>query len=322
MKNINAWLLTEGAHGMISQVEGLSKALNVNFVHKKIVYNPFWSLFPPAFSPVSKNTFNFSKIIEDSSNIKIPTLLISCGRKSVIPSIVIKNYIHKKNNVKVFNIHIQDPKVKINNFDSIIVPEHDQLEGGNIIKSKGAIHYITDEEIKSARALSGSKNILAIILGGPNKYYSFSLKELKELFNKIESLFFNKFDEIKIISSRRTPETITNFLQEKYKCNSKIIIDSTLSRKNYVQALAQAKKIIVTSDSISMLSEAATTEVPIYLAKLQSNKNDYRFDKFLELFKKLNIIKDLDTREEHWTYDKLYETKRIAELLKNKIIPL
>ena len=54
--------------------------------------------------------------------------------------------------------------------------------------------------------------------------------------------------------------------------------------------------------------------------QLKSNKNDYRFDKFLELFKKLNIIKDLDTREEHWTYDKLYETKRIAELLKNKII--
>ena len=34
--------------------------------------------------------------------------------------------------------------------------------------------------------------------------------------------------------------------------------------------------------------------MPIYLAKLKSNKNDYRFDKFLELFKKLNIIKDLD----------------------------
>ena len=320
MKNINAWLLTEGAHGMISQVEGLSKALNVNFVHKKIVYNPFWSFFPPAISPVSKNTFNFSNITEDSSIIKIPTLLISCGRKSVVPSMVIKNYFHKKNNMKVFNIHIQDPKVKINNFDFIIVPEHDQLEGENIIKSKGAIHYITDEEIQGARALSINKNILTIVLGGPNKYYLFSLEELKKLFNKIDPLFFNKVDEIKIISSRRTPESIINFLQDKYKGNSKITVDSTLSRKNYVQALAQAKKIIVTSDSISMLSEAATTGVPIYLAKLKSNKNDYRFDKFLELFKKLNIIKDLDTREEHWTYDKLYETKRIAELLKNKII--
>lgn len=319
MKNINAWLLTEGAHGMISQVEGLSKALNVNFVHKKIVYNPFWSFFPPMISPVSKNTFNFSNITEDSSIIKIPNLLISCGRKSVIPSIVIKNYFHKKNNVKVFNIHIQDPKVKISNFDSIIVPEHDQLKGENIIKSKGAIHYITDEEIKNARALGVSKNILAIILGGPNKYYSFSLEELREILNSIKKLFFNKVDEIKIISSRRTPKSIVNFLQEKYKGDSKIIIDSTLSRKNYVQTLAQAKKIIVTSDSISMLSEAATTGVPIYLAKLKPNKNDYRFDKFLELFKKLNIIKDLDTSEEHWTYDKLYETKRIAKILKSKI---
>jgi len=69
-----------------------------------------------------------------------------------------------------------------------------------------------------------------------------------------------------------------------------------------------------------MLSEAATTVVPIYLAKLRSYKNDHRFSSFLELFKKLNIIKDLETNEDSCTYDKLYETKRIAELLKNKII--
>ena len=38
MQKIDAWLLTEGAHGMISQVEGLAKALDANFEHKKI----FW----------------------------------------------------------------------------------------------------------------------------------------------------------------------------------------------------------------------------------------------------------------------------------------
>jgi len=31
MKNINAWLLTEGAHGMISQVEGLAKSSQRKF---------------------------------------------------------------------------------------------------------------------------------------------------------------------------------------------------------------------------------------------------------------------------------------------------
>ena len=71
-----------------------------------------------------------------------------------------------------------------------------------------------------------------------------------------------------------------------------------------------------------MISEAAVTGTPIYLARLKSKKNDYRFIKFLDLFTKLNIIKDLDTSEQHWTYDKLYETKRIAEIIKNKILKI
>ena len=51
-------------------------------------------------------------------------VIISCGRKSVIPSIHLKNTANKK----VFNIHIQDPKVDLNHFDFIVAPEHDALE--------------------------------------------------------------------------------------------------------------------------------------------------------------------------------------------------
>jgi uncharacterized protein len=91
-----------------------------------------------------------------------------------------------------------------------------------------------------------------------------------------------------------------------------------LQRQNYINALAEAKKIIVTSDSISMISEAATTGTPIYVAQLTPKKNDYRFNKFIELFKSLNIIKDLNS-EECWTYDGLYETKRVADIIKTKI---
>lgn len=69
-----------------------------------------------------------------------------------------------------------------------------------------------------------------------------------------------------------------------------------------------------------MISEAAITGTPICLARLKSKKNDYRFINFINLFTKLNIIKDLDTSEQHWTYDKLYETKRIAQIIKNKLL--
>ena len=87
----------------------------------------------------------------------------------MIPSIVIKNYFKKKNNQSIFNIHIQDPKIDIQNFNFIIVPEHDGIRGDNIITTKGAIHYISGEEIIIARKNMQPKNVLAVILGGPKQ---------------------------------------------------------------------------------------------------------------------------------------------------------
>ena len=36
MLKLKALLLTQGMHGMISQVEGLAKALDIDFVHHKV----------------------------------------------------------------------------------------------------------------------------------------------------------------------------------------------------------------------------------------------------------------------------------------------
>jgi uncharacterized protein len=75
MQNLNAWLLTEGAHGMVSQVEGLAKALNANFVHQKIIYNSFLSFLPPKFSPKNRIVFNFDEIIKNVNPSQIPNIL-------------------------------------------------------------------------------------------------------------------------------------------------------------------------------------------------------------------------------------------------------
>ena len=45
------------------------------------------------------------------------------------------------------NIHIQDPKVSLNNFDYIVAPEHDRLTGKNVLLTKGAIHYLKKQEL-------------------------------------------------------------------------------------------------------------------------------------------------------------------------------
>ena len=50
---------------------------------------------------------------------------------------------------KITNIHIQDPKVNLDNFSYIIAPEHDGLYGENVFSTKGAIHYLTKKEIEN-----------------------------------------------------------------------------------------------------------------------------------------------------------------------------
>ena len=130
MTKLKGILLTQGMHGMISQVEGLAKALDIDFTHHTVELNNFWKMVPPKVTPISQSVYK--KI--DHENFDV---IISCGRKSVIPSIHLKNTANKK----VFNIHIQDPKVDLNHFDFIVAPEHDALDGQNVLNTKGAIHY-------------------------------------------------------------------------------------------------------------------------------------------------------------------------------------
>ena len=159
MSKLKGLLLTEGLHGMISQVEGLAKALDLEYFHEKIELNNFWKLIPPSLTPIKK--YIFKNHIENEIDI-----IISCGRKSVIPSI----YLKKNSNKKIINIHIQNPKVSFNNFNYIIAPEHDEISGKNVISSKGALHYLTIEEIEKSRDYlqnksNTKKDILTLILG-------------------------------------------------------------------------------------------------------------------------------------------------------------
>ena len=68
-----------------------------------------------------------------------------------------------------------------------------------------------------------------------------------------------------------------------------------------------------------MISEAALTGKPIYVAQIPSKRDDHRFRQFRDLFSKLNIIKNLENSLDIWKYEKLDETNRIANLIKQKL---
>jgi len=312
MSKLKGLLLTEGMHGMISQAEGLAKALDIEFTHQKVELNSFWKMIPPNLTPISNLVFK-------KFNVPDFDIIISCGRKSVIPSI----YLKKNSKKKTFNIHIQDPKVSLSNFDFIIAPDHDGLKGKNVIISKGAIHYLTLNEIKNNHnylidKLNKDKDYLLLILGGPNKYYDYDDKNLINIFDNIKIISKTNGLQTIIIPSMRTPKKTIDLASE--QIGEENFVVKNIDKKAYLSGLSLAKYIVVTCDSTSIISEASMTGKPIYIADLPPKRHDLRFKKFRKLFSELNITKNLNKKLEIWSYKSLNETARIAEIIKKQIL--
>ena len=154
-------------------------------------------------------------------------------------------------------------------------------------------------------------------MGGPTKYYAYSNQNMLNIFSKISKQILNKDYQLIVIPSNRTPIN-TIELAKKFFSKEHLIIDR-VDKNAYLSSLGVADYIIVTCDSSSMISEAALTGKPLYVAMIPPSKKDTRFQNFRKLFEKMNIIREFDEKLETWNYEKLDETKRIAYEIKNRL---
>ena len=190
-----------------------------------------------------------------------------------------------------------------------------------MLNTVGSIHYLKLDEIEKNKNYlkidRENKKIVAFIIGGPNNYYNYSENQVNEMFNKVKTIFTQDKYKLIIIPSYRTPPEIIKMAFNTFSHNHMVI--KTIDKKAYMSALALSDYIIVTCDSTSMISEAAMTGKPIYIANMKARKHNIRFLNFFDEFKKLNIIKDLEDRVDLWSYNKLDEVNRIAPLIKERI---
>ena len=305
LEKIKIWAVTDGSKGMISQVMGLSNQISKNITEIKTDLIFPWNKIQPGFLPINKWIFRNKFPVDNEPNI-----VISCGRKSVYFSLYCKKVF--KN---LINIHIQNPKISSKNFNFVISPNHDNINGSNIINSVGALHHINKNN------KSTNQNLVTCIIGGDNQHYYFDNKEANKLCNKLLEIKKNQNDlELNIVTSRRTSNIVKKILIEKLKNIAKIWIGD--GKNPYIESIQKSSYFIVTSDSTSMISEAAISGKPIYVHHLTFKRKSKRIENFHREFSDLGITKDLINFNHlgDWTYNSLNESERIAIIIKKRII--
>ena len=216
-------------------------------------------------------------------NKKSPTYIITCGKRMAGISIFIKSELKDK----VKTIHIQNPGVSIKYFDLLIIPEHDHVTGSNVIQTKGALNFFYYSELKNKYECLKQNNEKTILLmvGGKNKRYTPQSIDYFNLSMKIIKTIKNTNGKLLLSVSRRTPQKAVRILDElfsKHLNNYEIL---SISENNpYPDILKSIDYAIVTSDSVNMISEIATTRIPLFI---------YKFPK--ESGKILNFLDDLES---------------------------
>ncbi len=307
INNPNIWLITDGSQGMISQTKGLALEFSNKIIEIKTNLIFPWNKLQPGLLPIYK--WIFKNKIPDNK----PEIVISCGRKSVYLSIYLKKLLPS-----LINIHIQNPKISPTKFSFVITPNHDNFKGKNIINSIGAIHYFKP---KIEKKLNNTNKLVSCIIGGENNHYLFSRREALILCKKIKNLKISHPElEFMVITSRRTKNEIKDLIKKQLESISKIWLGE--GENPYEYALYNSNFFIITSDSTSMISEASVSGMPIYIYNLPFKRMSHRLVRFHNEFSKLNITRDLMIIEkfETWSYDKLDESKRIAGIIKKRII--
>ena len=283
------WILSDSTKGMENQSIALAKLLNFKF--KLIHYKPPYLLKKfPLLGKIYTPFFLRQTLLNDL----LPSIIITTGRRMAGTSIALKSIL--KNNVKT--IHIQNPKLSLNNFDLLLIPEHDNIKGRNVIQTKGALSFFDEKDIKKYNKQDFNKiktkqNTVLLMVGGNSKRQKPYNSEYFDLSCKVIDGVKNLDGQLIVTVSRRTPRKAIKILQSTF---SKHLSDFKIFLPNennlYPQILGIVDYVIVTSDSVNMISEIATLSKPLFIYHL--SKENKKISLFILKLKELNIVKNYE----------------------------
>ena len=297
------WALTSGEAGVVSQAVGLAESVGWPFILKTVHLRAPWSWLPGHLCPLA--LFGLRERLSPDW----PDLLITCGRRSVAVSIAIR----KASRGRTFTVHIQNPRVPTRLFDIVAPPRHDGLRGENVLSTRGALHRITAAKLRAAatvwRDRLGCPKV-AVLLGGNSRAHRFTPSRVEALVDGLARID----GSIVVTPSRRTTTDVVAVL--KRRLPRAWIWDGT-GDNPYLGMLALAEHIVVTEDSASMVSEAASTGKPVYVAAMDGGSA--RFDAFHGLLRTEGVTRPFDGTLASWSYEPINDTPRIAAEIRRRI---
>jgi mitochondrial fission protein ELM1 len=307
------WVLHDGKIGMANQTRGLAEALGWPITEKQLIVRAPWRYLPPSL-------WLAPSLAPDPAGSRLeppwPDIVIACGRNSVAPARLIK----RASGGRSFWVQVQDPRFARGEIDLIVAPRHDPAPGDNVFRTLGAVHRVTPEKLAAdvmrwAPVFAGlPRPLVAVLIGGDNAVYRLTEQRFAVLCDQLVALAKSGVG-LAITPSRRTGDAQRAMLQKRLAGLPAYIWDGN-GDNPYFGMLGAADAIIVTADSVSMISEAAATGKPVHIVELEGGSE--KFARFRQGMREAGITRPFNGTLETWQYTPLDDTARAAAEIRRR----
>jgi len=310
---LSVWIVTDGRAGIEAQALGLAEAIArrapIAVTTKRIRLRTPWSWLPPGFIPAAQDALT---IESDPISAPWPDIFIGCGRASVPFALGVRAW----SNAKTFVVQLQDPRVNPREFDVVIPPLHDELEGQNVLPIVGACNRITSERLENAVSQYKSSQLeelpsprFAVLIGGKSKRQDISPARAREISDSLAAVQRETGGTLLATLSRRTSDAARMQFRTWLAPHCAVFYENE-GANPYPAILGVADHIFVTADSVNMATEAAATGKPVHILAVDGQLG--KLTKFHQSLARRGCARPFNGRLETWSYPPLLETDRAA----------
>jgi mitochondrial fission protein ELM1 len=273
----NVWFITTGEAGYRTQARGLARALSADAREWVIDLRAPWRWLPGALAaPFALGALDPAR---DRPAPPWPDLVVTCGRKAAAVSIAIR----RASRGRTASVHVQNPLTRLGAFDLVVAMDHDRLSGPNVISVPTALHDVTPARLTAAagvwrgRLAPDGRPLLGVLLGGSTKHDPFTVDQADRLLAGLARVRAASKARLAITPSRRTPLAVRAHLTERLAGDLDAYLWDFQGDNPYLGILALSERIVATSDSVSMVSEALATAAGVEVFGAEGGRRQAAF---------------------------------------------
>jgi uncharacterized protein len=303
-----SWILSEAYAGLQSQGLGLAEAAGFTPAVRVLAPRAPWRFVAARAWPAPLAAVGLAAA-------EVPGLVIACGGVAAAVGAALRRHGRQV-------VQVQNPRMPIDRFDLVVVNRHDELTGPNVLVTRTALHRVTPARLAAAREEWAPRlahlprPLVAVLVGGSNGRYRLDMGVAQGLASGLAGMMKQDRVGLALTPSRRTEPEIRRVFSETLAPLGADVWDLT-GENPYFGMLALADAIVVTMDSVSMVSEAVATRAPVLVAPLPGRSR--RIGLFTKGLVADGRVREFRGRYESWDAEPLDDTQEAADALRRRL---